>query len=86
MSLAARGLHKSGMVGGRPQPFDPDEPCKAHCPDGLVFEGGDPLLALCGKRLIGIEAEASAPKCEECERILDKIYGEDRDLYDGPTQ
>ena len=37
---------------------------KAHIPTL-----GDPLIAACGERLLGIPAGLNTPHCEECERL-----------------
>ena len=51
-----------------------DDPTFAHMPEGKVYEDGDMLTALCGTRLIGVEASPDAPHCPECERLIEEIF------------
>lgn len=53
-----------------------DDPCFAHMPEGRVFIDGDMLTALCGARLIGVEAPDDAPHCPKCEAEIEAIYKE----------
>ncbi len=38
----------------------------------------DRTTALCGKRLLGVDAPAAHPRCEECKRIYEGYVGEVR--------
>lgn len=53
-----------------------DDPTVAHVREIDVYEDGDALTALCGKRLFGIEVHGNMDVCQRCVELLRKEYGD----------
>ena len=53
-----------------------DEPMVAHALATDVFADADPLMALCGKRLLGVRVNGGIDLCGRCIELLREEYGD----------